>query len=76
MRKKVKFYEDTKRSLIKAVTFRLLILCSDGIIIFLITHRYDITLGVIFFSNLSSTILYIIHERVWNRVHWGKMHKK
>ncbi len=66
------FYEHTSRSVVKAVTFRLLILVSDGIIIFAVTHRYDITLSVIFFSNLASTVLYVIHERIWNTIHWGK----
>lgn len=69
---KTKFFENTKRSITKAVTFRLLILVSDSIIIFTITHRYDITLGVIFFSNFASTFLYFLHERFWNNIHWGK----
>ncbi len=67
-----KFSEQLGRSLVKAITFRVLILCSDGIIILLITHRYDIALSVIFFSNIASTVLYFIHERVWNEVRWGK----
>lgn len=70
-----KFIEHTKRSLVKAVTFRLVILVADGIIIFAITHRYDIAIGVILFSNISSTILYFIHERIWNGIHWGKQKK-
>lgn len=68
----VTFNEHTKRSLVKAITFRILILISDGIIIFSITHRYDIALAVIFFSNFASTILYFIHERIWNKIRWGK----
>lgn len=72
----VKFYENIRRSIFKAITFRILILIADGLIIFAITRRYDITLGVIIFSNLSSTIIYIIHERLWNHVHWGKHHRK
>lgn len=71
----VNFNEHTKRSLVKAVTFRIIILISDGIIIFSITHRYDVALAVIFFSNFASTILYFIHERVWNKIHWGKEEK-
>ena len=66
------FNEHFKRSLVKAITFRLIILISDGIIIFTITHRFDITFSVILFSNLSSTILYFIHERIWNKINWGK----
>lgn len=70
------FHERPGRSVVKAITFRLLILVSDGIIIFAITHRYDVTLGVMLFSNIASTVLYIFHERIWNGVHWGKMHRK
>ena len=69
---KINFHEQNKRSLVKAITFRILILISDGIIIFAITHRYDITLSVIILSNFSSTILYFFHERVWNKIRWGK----
>lgn len=57
-----------KRSLIKAITFRLLIIISDSFVIFFITHRVDVTLGIIFFSNIVSTILYFIHERIWNNI--------
>ena len=60
------------RSVVKAITFRLLILTADGIIIFAITHRYDIALTVMFFSNLSSTVFYFIHERIWDKIYWGK----
>lgn len=67
------FHEIAGRSITKAISFRALILCSDGIIIFLVTHRYDVTASVIFFSNLASTILYIVHERLWNQVRWGKI---
>ena len=69
------FKEKPGRSLTKAITFRILILISDGIIIFAVTRRYDITLGVMLFSNIASTVLYFFHERAWNNIHWGK-HKK
>lgn len=65
--------ESKKRSFAKAVTYRLLIMCSDAIIIFAITRRYDVTIGVIVLSNVASTILYFLHERVWNRAKWGKI---
>ena len=70
-----KFHENVTRSLVKAISFRTMVLLADGIIIFAITKRYDITLGVVLFSNFSSTILYFLHERFWNGVHWGKINK-
>ena len=66
------FYEHNKRSLIKSVTFRIAVLISDFFIITLITHRYDIALGMIIATNLASTTLYYIHERAWNGISWGK----
>ncbi len=70
------FHEHLGRSIVKAITFRLLILIADGLIIFGITKRYDIALSVMFFSNLSSTIIYFIHERAWDKIHWGKVGKR
>ena len=68
----MKFLENTKRSVIKAITFRLVILAVDSVIILLVTHRYDVTLAVVLVSNVSSTVLYLLHERVWNHIAWGK----
>jgi uncharacterized membrane protein len=71
-----KYSEKTSRSLVKALTFRAVILVADTVIIYGITKRADVTAGVVLLSNISSTILYFLHERVWNGVHWGKYHKK
>jgi uncharacterized membrane protein len=69
-------HEKVSRSLIKAITFRIVVLTSDSIIIFAITHRLDVTLGVVIFSNISSSLLYFLHERFWNNIHWGRVIKK
>ena len=66
------YYEHHKRSLAKTITYRILILISDGAIVFFITHRYDTTIKVILISNIASTLLYFFHERVWNKSRWGK----
>lgn len=71
-----RFHEDIKRSVTKALTFRALVICTDLVIVYTLTKRIDITLAVLIFSNLASTLLYFLHERLWNRVHWGKKKKK
>lgn len=68
----VHFHENIYRSITKAFTFRVLVMLADSVIIYALTHRYDLTLGVIILSNLSSTLIYFFHERVWNHVYWGK----
>lgn len=66
------FNEHAKRSLVKSVSFRVLVMISDFIIITAITRRYEVALVVIIASNLSSTVLYYLHERAWNKINWGK----
>lgn len=61
-----------KRSFIKAITYRLVIMISDGVIIYLITRRTDVAVSVILLSNLASTVLYYLHERVWVGIRWGR----
>ncbi len=68
----MKTYVKAKRSLVKAITFRTLILCSDAVVIFLITHRWETTIGLVIATNLASTTLYFIHERVWSGIQWGR----
>ncbi len=68
----MKSYVQTKRSLVKSLTFRVLILLADAVVIFLITHRWDTTISLIIATNLASTILYYVHERIWNKIEWGR----
>ncbi|OGG15266.1 hypothetical protein A2773_03675 [Candidatus Gottesmanbacteria bacterium RIFCSPHIGHO2_01_FULL_39_10] len=72
----MRFYEKIERSLIKAITFRFLVLSVDFIIIYTITGRYDTTLRLVLIANIFHTLLYFLHERFWDRVHFGKTHKK
>ena len=68
------FHENHTRSIVKALTYRALIVFSDSIIVYLVTRRYDLTLGFVAVSNIISTALYFLHERAWNNIHWGKYH--
>lgn len=64
--------EQRKRSILKAFTFRVLIIIIDGIAIYLITKRLDLTIGITALSNFYRTIIYYTHERLWNKIAWGK----
>ena len=57
----------------RIVTFRALILCSDTLVIFLITRRWETTGILVIMTNLASTTLYFIHERAWSRIAWGRV---
>jgi len=64
--------EHHRRSVVKSITFRVVVLLVDYVVIFAITRRHDIAIGVLVATNLASTILYYLHERVWARVSWGR----
>jgi uncharacterized membrane protein len=69
------YREKVRRSVVKSVTFRALVMIADGFIIFALTNSYKIAISVILLSNLSSTIIYFFHERAWDKVSWGKQRK-
>jgi adenylylsulfate kinase len=64
--------ESHSRSLIKTVTWRCTGSGSTFLISWLITGNVTIAgtiLGLHFFTN---TVLYYFHERIWNKINWGK----
>ncbi|MGZ3699351.1 MAG: DUF2061 domain-containing protein, partial [Bdellovibrionota bacterium] len=68
------FYETNVRSILKAITFRVFVLASDAFVIYGITRQIDTTWKLVVASNLMSTLIYYVHERLWNQSHWGKHH--
>ncbi len=61
-----------KRSLVKALTYRVLIVCLDFLVIYLLTHKVDVALGFMIVSNVYTTAAYFLHERLWARIAWGR----
>lgn len=67
-----RFTESQGRSLTKSLTFRVLVIISDLIVIYILTRQIATTIAVTIFTNLASTTLYFVHERVWNSIKWGR----
>ena len=63
-----------RRSVVKALTYRVLIMRLDFITIYLFTGALHIALGFMIVSNLYTTIGYFVHERMWARIQWGIGH--
>ena len=64
------------RSAVKSVTFRVLVVAADLLVIYLLTHRADTTIVLTVATNVASTVLYYAHERVWNGIRWGRSRAK
>lgn len=68
----MRFKETKKRSITKSVTFRITVIVSDLIVIYMVTGHVETTIALTIFTNLASTILYFSHERIWNAIEWGR----
>lgn len=60
-----------RRSLTKALTYRLVIMCLDFITIYLLTGTLKMAVGFMIISNIYTTVAYFVHERIWARIRWG-----
>jgi len=59
------------QSLVKALTYRVLIVILDFMTIHLMTRRIRIAIGFAIVSNIYTTLAYFAHERLWARIKWG-----
>jgi len=59
------------RSVTKAITYRLFIMCLDFATIYWFTGAARVALGFMVASNVYTTIGYLMHERIWARIGWG-----
>jgi len=61
----------SKRSVVKAITYRVIIVCLDFLVIYLLTGRLKMAFGFMIVSNIYTTIGYFLHERIWTHIKWG-----
>jgi uncharacterized membrane protein len=67
--------ETLKRSLVKTISYRIVILAMDFGTIYLITGQVKIATGFMVVSNIYTTLCYFVHERIWEKIGWGKIQK-
>jgi uncharacterized membrane protein len=63
--------EKTRRSIVKALTYRVFIVCLDFLAVYLFTHKVELAIGFMLVSNVYTTVGYFVHERIWARIRWG-----
>jgi len=65
------YHERWQRSLVKAITYRVVIVLLDFGAVFFLTKRIEVAIGFVVASNIYTTVAYFFHERIWNGVRWG-----
>jgi uncharacterized membrane protein len=63
--------ESMSRSVVKAISWRILGTIDTVLIAFLISGAWRLALSIGLLESASKMILYIIHERIWCNVRWG-----
>lgn len=64
--------ETLTRSLSKTISWRIIIVITDFILIYLLTGRVELAAGFAGIKFIIAAIIYFLHERVWNSINWGK----
>ena len=65
--------ESHKRSVIKAVSYRLMGTFATMIIVFIFTRKVVLSIGVGFFELLAKIGCFYLHERIWGKIRWGRV---
>jgi len=65
--------ETLGRSVVKTISYRVVILILDFTTIYFFTGKIKVALGFTVVSNLYTTIGYFFHERIWDKIKWGKI---
>ncbi|HXB13577.1 MAG TPA: DUF2061 domain-containing protein [Bacteroidia bacterium] len=65
--------ETLKRSLVKTISYRVVIIILDFTLVYLFTKKLTIATGFTIISNVYTTLGYLLFERLWNKIKWGKI---
>lgn len=74
--KNLSFQETKSRSLIKTLIHRILSISGTMTLIWLITKNLKDTASITLAVQIFLITLYYFHERMWNKINWGREIKK
>jgi uncharacterized membrane protein len=60
------------RSFVKAITWRITGSIDTFFLTFIVTNKFDFALSISFLEVFTKTLLFWVHERIWDRVRWGR----
>lgn len=64
--------ESHTRSIAKAVSYRVLGSATTGIIVYAVTGRATLSVGIGAADIILKIGVYFIHERIWDRISFGR----
>ena len=64
--------DSNNRSIAKTISWRLTGSFSTFMISYLILGSFSIASSIAIIQIIANTLLYYLHERVWNKIDWGR----
>lgn len=64
--------DTARRSLVKTISWRLTGSGATFLISYLIAGDFAIAGTIAMIQLMSNTVLYFLHERIWNKIRWGR----
>lgn len=68
--------DSTKRSLVKTLGYRAAIVITNGAVVYGLTGKMDLAIGVSSATAVLNTAMYYANERLWNKIIWGRIPSK
>ncbi len=66
------YHENKKRSIVKTISWRFLATLTTAIIVYMFTGQLILALSVGSIEVLAKIVLYFFHERMWNKINYGR----
>ncbi|RMB59484.1 DUF2061 domain-containing protein [Dokdonia sinensis] len=64
--------EKPLRSVVKAISWRLIGTIDTLLVSYLLTGEWLLATSIASIDFVTKLLLYFFHERIWNRIQWGK----
>ncbi|MAG73452.1 hypothetical protein CL620_03995 [archaeon] len=64
--------EKKKRSIAKMISWRIIASSTTIVLVYLVTNRVDLSVGVGMAEALLKMAFYYTHERGWDKIEWGR----
>jgi len=68
----VRVSEKPLRSVIKALSWRLIGTLDTLVVSYILTGEIALATSIASIDFLTKLVLYFFHERIWNKIKWGK----
>ena len=68
----MQYQEERKRSIVKAIAYRIIGVVGTAIIVFLFTKEATMSASIAVIDFIAGATMYYIFERIWNLIPWGK----